>query len=87
MNRRWRAARRPVAMLVTILSMLVLSACTPLDVLDFLAGCKKSGSASVVVAWDMGHSDNPTIEAYVSWAEDIAADQSHGYSQARRNTQ
>ena len=87
MNRRWRAARRPVAMLVTILSMLVLSACTPLDVLDFLAGCKKFGGASVVAAGDVGHSANPTIEAYVSWAEGIAADQSHGYSQARRNTQ
>ena len=34
-----------------------------------------------------GHSANPTIEENVSWAEGIAADQSHGYSQARRNTE
>ena len=87
MNRRWRTARRPVALLVCVLTMLVLSACSPLDVLDFHAGCKKSGDASVVAAGDVGRSPNPTIEAYVSWAEGIAADQSHGYSQARRNSQ
>lgn len=85
---RWRrAARRPVAMLVAVLSMMVLSACSPLDVLDFLSGCKKSGGSSVVSAGGVGRSDNPTIEAYVSWAEQVAADQSHGYSQARRNSQ
>lgn len=87
MSRRWRTARRPVVMLVSVLTMLILSACSPLDVLDFLAGCKKFGGASVVAAGDVGRSPNPTIEAYVSWAESIAADQSHGYSQARRNSE
>lgn len=87
MSRGWQAVRRPVAMLVAVLTTLILSACSPLDVLNYLAGCPDTNETTVVTAGDVGHSSNPTIEAYVSWAEGIAADQSHGYSQARRNSQ
>lgn len=78
--------------LIVITGLVGLGGCSPLDVLAILNGCKDvsavSGAqapSSVVAAANTA--DNPQIEKWVSWAEQIAADSSHGYSQARRNSQ
>lgn len=84
---------------VLLLSVMLLSSCSPTDVLAFLAGCKNgttaaSGSdgSNVQASFDKAHytppkaNPNPLIERAVRWAEATALDDSHGYSQARRNS-
>lgn len=71
-------------------STLFLSGCSPNSVLDYLDGCKNTNTIHETqssISPSVVHSSNSTVESYVVWAEGIASDQSHGYSQARRNSQ
>lgn len=79
----------------------LLSACGPQDMTAMLNGCYDmptvlsilfSPGSSSAPAPGQGAStaslpvaDNATVEKYVKYAEDIADDDSHGYSQSRRN--
>jgi cell wall-associated NlpC family hydrolase len=88
---------RLTGLIVMLLGIMLCSSCSPTDLLAFLAGCKNGStgggdsSSTVAVSFDKSHytppakASNPLVERAVRWAEAIALDDSHGYSQARRN--
>jgi hypothetical protein len=90
---------RIAALASGLLGVLLCSACSPAGLLTFLAGCSDTGysadgpSQGVRTSFDRKHyrppqaSDNPLVERATRWAENIALDDSHGYSQARRDSQ
>jgi cell wall-associated NlpC family hydrolase len=88
-----------MAIIVGLLGVLLLSACSPSELFAFLNGCKQddtgstgSAGSAVEVSFDKSHytppakASNPLVERAVRWAEGIALDDTHGYSQARRNS-